>query len=59
MGGPPMGGPPGGPPMGGPPGEGGPPAANKVQKVKSTDVFQALKKSLKSYKGGQEEGQKV
>jgi len=54
-----MGGPPGGPPMGGPPGEGGPPAANKVQKVKSTDVFQALKKSLKAYKDGQEEGQKV
>lgn len=50
----------GGPPMGGPPGaEGAAPAANKVQKVKSSDVWTALKKSLKKGKDGQEQGQEV
>lgn len=40
--------------MGGPEG-GGPQAQNKVQKVKSLDVWDALRKSLKKGSGGQNE----
>jgi len=57
MGGPPMGGPP--PGMGGPPGDAGQPAPNKVQKVRSSDVWTALRKSLKSLKDGQEKAEGV
>jgi hypothetical protein len=45
--------------MGVPPGDAGAPAPNKVQKVKSTDVWTALEKSLKSGKGGQEKVEEV
>jgi len=65
IGGPPlgMGGPP--PGIGGPPGMGGPPtdamgqSSVKVQKLKSGDVWSALKKSLKAEKSGQKETPKV
>lgn len=55
-----LGGPPGGglgpPGMGGPPGgDGGPKPPNKIQKVRAADVWEALRKSLKSKDDGHEE----
>lgn len=49
--------------LGAPPGAGGPEGQqqtpNKVQKIKSHDVWDALRKSLKKGEGGQEEQQDV
>jgi hypothetical protein len=42
-----------------PGGDGSSPAPNKVQKVKVTDVWTALEKSMKNKKDGQEDGRKV